>query len=60
VRVDDEIRRLVNAGAEETAIAAYAFQRHDTLALAARRLIESGVTSPEEALRVSRHEADDA
>jgi general secretion pathway protein E len=59
-RVDDEIRRLVNSGAEETAIAAYAFQRHDTLAQAARRLVEGGVTSPEEALRVSRHEADDA
>jgi len=60
VRVDDEIRRLVNAGAEETAIAAHAFQRHDTLGQAARRLVEDGVTSPEEALRVSRHEADDA
>jgi general secretion pathway protein E len=60
VRVDEEIRRLVNAGAEETAIAAYAFQRQDTLAAAARRLVRAGTTSPEEALRVARREAADA
>jgi general secretion pathway protein E len=60
VRVDEEIRRLINAGAEETAISSYAFQRHDTLAGAARRLVIEGITSPEEALRVSRREAADA
>ena len=59
-RVDDEIRRLINSGAEETAIAAYAFRGNDTLSEAARRLVRDGTTSPEEAVRVSRHEAADA
>jgi general secretion pathway protein E len=60
VRVTDEMRRLINAGAEEGAIAALAFRGSDTLAVAARALVLAGVTSPEEALRVSRREADDA
>ena len=59
-RVNDEMRRLINAGAEESAIAALAFRGNDTLAAAARALVLGGVTSPEEALRVSRREADDA
>ena len=60
MRIDDEIRRLINAGGDETAIAAHAFRNTDTLTQAARRLVREGVTSPEEAVRVSRHEADDA
>jgi general secretion pathway protein E len=60
VRVDEETRRMINAGAEETAIAAHGFRSQDRLADAARALVEGGVTSPEEALRVSRREADDA
>jgi general secretion pathway protein E len=60
VRVNDEIRRLINAGAEETAITAHAFRSSDTLASAARALVQGGVTSPEEAVRVSRREAEDA
>ena len=59
-RVDDEIRRLINAGADETAIAAYAFRSNETLSAAARRLVLEGTTSPEEAVRVSRREAADA
>jgi general secretion pathway protein E len=59
-RVDDEIRRLINAGADESAIAAYAFRSSDTLTAAVRALVAAGVTSPEEAVRVSRHEAADA
>ena len=59
-RVDDEIRRLINQGADEAAIAAYAFKTNDTLTEAARALVRDGVTSPEEAVRVSRHEAADA
>ena len=58
--MDDEIRRLINAGADEAAIAAHAFRRNDTLTEAARRLVRDGVTSPEEAVRVSRHETADA
>ncbi|MGQ0661349.1 type II secretion system ATPase GspE [Sphingosinicella sp.] len=60
VRVDDSIRRLINAGGDEAEIAAHAFRDSPTLAGAARQLVLDGVTSPEEALRVSRHEAADA
>ncbi|HST36996.1 MAG TPA: GspE/PulE family protein, partial [Allosphingosinicella sp.] len=60
VRVDDEVRRLINGGAEETAISAHVFRASDTLSEAARRLVREGVTSPEEAVRVSRREAADA
>jgi general secretion pathway protein E len=60
VRVDDEMRRLINAGAEETAISARGFRSHDTLADSARALVGAGTTSPEEAVRVSRREAADA
>jgi general secretion pathway protein E len=59
-RVDDEIRRLINGGADEVAIEAYAFRGSDTLTMAARALVREGVTSPEEAVRVSRREAADA
>jgi len=59
-RVDEEIRRLINAGAEETAISSHAFRDQDTLSSAARALVRAGVTSPEEAARVSRREAADA
>jgi general secretion pathway protein E len=55
VRVDDEIRRLINAGADESAIAAHAFRAAPSLAAAARALVKEGVTTAEEALRVSRH-----
>jgi general secretion pathway protein E len=60
VRVDDTIRRLINTGGDEAAIAAHAFRAAPTLTAAARKLVLDGVTSPEEALRVSRHEAADA
>jgi general secretion pathway protein E len=60
VRVDDTIRRLVNAGADESAIAAHAFRSAPRLATAARSLVLDGMTSAEEAIRVSRHEAVDA
>jgi general secretion pathway protein E len=60
VRVDETIRRLINAGADESAIAAHAFKSAPTLSSAARGLVLEGVTSPEEAIRVSRHESADA
>ncbi|MCW6535244.1 MULTISPECIES: GspE/PulE family protein [Sphingomonas] len=59
VRVDDTIRRLINEGADEVAIARHAFAVNETLADAARRLVEQGVTTPEEAVRVSRRDAMD-
>ena len=60
VRIDDEIRRLINNGADEAAIDAYAHRNSETLTAAARTLVRDGVTSPEEAVRVSRREAADA
>jgi len=57
VRVDDTIRRLVNEGGDEQAIAAHAFARTPTLASAARDLVLAGVTTAEEAVRVSRRDA---
>jgi general secretion pathway protein E len=60
VRIDDEVRRLINSGAEETAVSAHVFRDADTLTQAARRLVREGVTSPEEAVRVSRREAENA
>ncbi|HEV2866624.1 MAG TPA: ATPase, T2SS/T4P/T4SS family [Allosphingosinicella sp.] len=57
VRVDDTIRRLINAGGDESAIAAHAFASAPSLAAAARELVLDGTTSPAEAIRVSRHES---
>ncbi len=60
VKIDDTIRRLINAGGDETAIAAHAFRAAPTLSGAARELVLAGTTSPEDAVRVSRHESGDA
>ena len=59
VRVDDTVRRLVNEGGDEAAIAAHAFARSPTLADAARALVLAGETTAEEAVRVSRRDAAD-
>ena len=60
VRVDTAVRRLINEGADEAAIARHAFAQGPSLANAARALVEAGETTPEEAIRVSRREDDDA
>ncbi len=59
VRVDDTIRRMINEDAAEGDIAAHAFKKGETLADAARALVEQGVTTAEEAARVSRRDAMD-
>jgi general secretion pathway protein E len=59
VRVDETVRRLINEGGDEAAMAAHAFARSDTLADAARELVRRGVTTPEEAVRVTRRDATD-
>ena len=56
VRIDDTVRRLINEGADESAIANHVFARSPTLSQAARELVLAGVTTPEEAVRVSRRE----
>ena len=58
VRIDETVRRMINDGADESAIAAHAFARGETLTVAARRMVEEGVTTPEEAVRVSRRDSD--
>lgn len=60
VRVDDTIRRLINEGADESAIARHAFQKTPNLAEAARALVRDGLTTPEEAVRIMRRETIDA
>jgi len=58
IRVDDRVRRLIAAEADEEAISAAAFggAGADTLTQRARALVLEGVTSVEEAVRVTRQE----
>ncbi|WP_425338476.1 type II secretion system ATPase GspE [Sphingomonas jejuensis] len=56
VRIDDTLRRLINDGADESAMARHAFARTPTLTQAARQMVRDGTTTPEEAVRVSRRE----
>lgn len=60
IRVDDRVRRLIASEAGEDAIAAAAFETSGTLARRARDLVLSGVTSVEEAVRVTRQETSEA
>lgn len=57
IRVDDTIRRLINEGGDESIIARHAFLKQPNLNSAARKLVRSGETTPEEAVRISRGEA---
>jgi general secretion pathway protein E len=54
IRVDDTIRRLINSDGDEAVIASHAFRNAPSLASAARALVREGVTTPEEAIRISR------
>lgn len=58
VRVDGTVRQMINDGADEAAIARYAFARSPNLALAARDLVLAGETTPEEAIRISRRDSE--
>jgi general secretion pathway protein E len=59
VRVDETVRRLINAGGDEVEISAHAFRNSPSLAAAAQQLVREGVTSVGEAVRVSRRESED-
>jgi general secretion pathway protein E len=59
VKVDDNIRRLINTGGDEVEISAHAFRNSPNLAAAAQQLVREGVTSIGEAVRVSRRESED-
>lgn len=56
IRIDDTIRRLINSGGDESVIANHAFIKTPNLSSAARKLVLSGETTPEEAIRISRNE----
>ena len=59
IRIDETIRRLINEGGDEVAIARHAYAREPDLSAAARALVVSGKTTPEEAVRISRRGSDD-
>ncbi len=56
LRVDDSLRRLIAEDADEDAIAAAAFPDGGTLKSEARRYVAEGITTVEEAIRISRQE----
>lgn len=58
VRVDERIRRLITENASEDDMARIAFADSDTLGRSAKAAMRLGVTTVEEAIRVTRHEAD--
>jgi len=60
IRVDDTIRRFINDGGDEAIIARHAFLRAPNLASSARQLVREGLTTPEEAVRISRRDPVDA
>ncbi len=60
IRVDGTIRRLINDGGDESLIARHAFLNAPSLGSAARALVKSGQTTPEEAIRISRRESEPA
>ena len=59
IRIDETVRRLINEGGDEALIARHAFLHAPNLASAARRLVRDGLTTPEEAIRVSRRDMAD-
>jgi general secretion pathway protein E len=60
LRVDDRLRRLISEGADEDAMAAHAFASADTLGQAARAYVLAGLTTVEEAIRVTRQDGGDS
>ncbi|NCP50261.1 MAG: Flp pilus assembly complex ATPase component, partial [Sphingomonadales bacterium] len=58
IRIDDTLRKLINDGGDEAAITAHAFRNQPHLGVAARALVREGLTTPEEAIRISRRESE--
>lgn len=54
IHADAALRRLINDGGDEAIIARHAFLNSRNLGSAARTLVREGVTTPDEAVRVSR------
>jgi general secretion pathway protein E len=59
IRIDDTIRRLINEGGDEVDIAAHAYANAQNLTAAAHTLVREGLTTPEEAIRISRRDSTD-
>lgn len=57
VKIDDTLRRMINEGADEAAMADHAFAAAPTLAESARALVLNGTTTIEEAIRIARHDS---
>ncbi|WP_122464585.1 type II secretion system ATPase GspE [Brevundimonas lutea] len=57
IRIDDAVRRLIVADADESEIAAAGFRRSTSFVQRAREMVLTGVTSLEEAVRVIRQDA---
>ena len=60
IRIDDSIRAAINEGADEGRIAERAFAHAPNLAQSVRALVRDGLTTAEEAVRISRRDAIDA
>ncbi|MFK4057754.1 type II secretion system ATPase GspE [Brevundimonas sp. NPDC046655] len=60
LKIDDRVRRLIAAEADEEALINAAFPNGGTLSDRARALVLAGVTSVEEAVRVTRQETPEA
>jgi general secretion pathway protein E len=52
VFIDDTLRRLIKSGGDEAVISSHAFLNNPNLSSAARRLVISGETTAEEAIRI--------
>ncbi len=59
IRIDDTIRRLINEGGDEVDISRHAFASSPSLGSEARALVREGMTTPEEAVRISRRDSID-
>ena len=59
IRIDDKIRRLINEGGDEADIAAYAFADAENLTSSALGVVRAGLTTAEEAVRISRRDTID-
>ncbi len=57
IRIDDNIRKLINDDADEADIAKHAFAAQPNLNAAAREMVLAGQTTVEEAVRISRSDA---
>jgi general secretion pathway protein E len=60
VRIDDRLRRMISEGADEDALARIAFDNGLTLAQGVRAYVAAGLTTVEEAIRVTRQEGADS